>query len=100
MKRILLVLSATILAMALLTSCEDEEKNAANGKKAAVEFCDCLDKGNSKSECESALTGKYSKSEYTSDDFIKAFNEEGKSCGVTISKIYTKDQPSVVRYIE
>lgn len=82
----------------MLVSCEDDEKNADSGRKAAIEFCECLDNDNSKDYCEDALTDKYSKAEYTSSEFIEAFNEEGKSCGVSITKIYTKNQASITWY--
>lgn len=100
MRKTLLTLSVAILVTVLFVSCEDEEKYAADGKQAAIEFCNCLDAGNSKDDCEAALTDKYSKAEYTSDEFINAFNEEGESCGVSITKIYTKDRVSVIQYAE
>lgn len=87
MKKKIFVLAAALMSVTLF-SCDDDD-NAELGRKAAVEFCDCLSSGNSKSECEDALKDKYSKAEYTHSDFVDAFNEVGEpSCGVTI-EVYT-----------
>lgn len=71
------------LAACLLTSCEkDEETLKELGRKAAEEFCDCY-QDNSKDDCLEELKDNYSESEYMSDSFISAFNEES-SCGITL----------------
>jgi len=72
-----------VVSFAILTSCIDY---AEQGEKAAAEFCDCLDEGYSESECEKRFRKNYDRAEYMNDDFISAFNAEGKSCGVTATK--------------
>lgn len=87
MKKIILSVEIALLITVSLAflSCDDED-NEALGKKAAREFCECLEDGNSSSKCEDKLKSKYKELDYTSDDFIEAFNEEGKSCGIKASK--------------
>ena len=85
MKKTLRIFAAIVLMSVTLISCDDDESYAEKGEKAALEFCSCLDAGNTKSECEDALKDKYSKAEYTHSEFVDAFNEAGEpSCGVTI----------------
>lgn len=86
MKKIILPVKIALLITLSLAflSCESED-NETLGKKAAREFCECLDDYSS-SECEDKLKSKYKESEYISDAFIDAFNEEGKSCGIKASK--------------
>lgn len=74
---------AVIIFSVVCMSCTDY---ASQGQKAAVEFCDCLDEGYSESECEKRLRNEYDRVEYMNDDFISAFNAEGKSCGITATK--------------
>jgi len=88
MKRLSATVGIVLFAVAalILPSCDDKEENSSLGRQAAVEFCDCLDRGRSKNDCEKALTSKYDKWDYMSDEFIDAFNDEGESCGITASK--------------
>jgi hypothetical protein len=83
MKRIYVFVVATLMSVAFI-SCADES-NSEKGEKAAAEFCSCLDEGSTGDECLDALKSKYTKAEYTSSDFIDAFNEVADaSCGVTL----------------
>ena len=55
------------------------------GTQAAKEFCDCLYEGNTKDICEEKARDKYSNIEITHKDFVKAFNQEGTACGITLT---------------
>lgn len=82
------ILATTILMSVAFISCEDET-DAEKGEQAAIEFCSCRDAGGTMSECEDELKDKYTKSEYTSSDFVDAFNKYAEpSCDVTL-EIYT-----------
>ena len=82
------ILAVAILMSISFNSCDDES-NSEKGEQAAVEFCNCLDAGNTKDECEDELMDKYSKSEYTNSDFVDAFNKYAEpSCNVTL-EVYT-----------
>jgi len=84
MKRKILMIAMIVVLSSFTSvvfiSCETED-NEGLGEKAAVEFCDCLDDGNTAKECEKKLKSKYREAVYTSDDFIEGFNREGKACG-------------------
>jgi len=81
MKKVLFIV-AVILLPIVFTSCEDDYE--AQGTKAAKEFCDCLKKS-SFSKCNDNFKKKYEKN--TSQDFIDAFNEEGKKCNISVSRL-------------
>ena len=84
MKKVAILVAAILMSISFI-SCDDES-NSEKGEKAAVEFCNCLDAGNTMDECEDALKDKYSKAEYTNSDFVNAFNEVAEpSCDVTMT---------------
>jgi hypothetical protein len=61
-----------------LTACSDLLDASERGKKAAQEFCNCLEE-KEETACEEEFGKKYQNE--TSDDFIDAFNKEGAKCG-------------------
>jgi hypothetical protein len=79
---VFLVLSATVSI--LFPACSEFLDAEERGKKAAEEFCDCLEK-KTESSCTKEFEKKY-KNE-TSDEFINAFNKTGAKCG---AKAYKK----------
>lgn len=85
-KKIVPLISLFLLPSLSVTflSCE-QESNSELGEKAGKEFCNCLDAGNSLDDCENKLKKKYQQYEYTSDDFVKAFNEAAAYCDVYIT---------------
>ena len=81
-----LVLTLLALISVAVFSCEEDKLTLAElGKQAAIEFCDCYKK-DSKDNCLDKLKSKYNQSDYLSDDFINAFNNES-SCSIKLEKI-------------
>jgi len=79
-----LALTSMFFFIALGYACNDVSTSSDNGTKAAKEFCNCLDDGNSVSKCSNDFHDKYGNS--FDDDFINAFNKEGDKCGITATK--------------
>jgi len=81
------------LPICLFSSCNDKEEQEELGRKAAVEFCKCYE-NNSKSSCLDRMKSNYSESDYLSDHFIDAFNDES-SCGIQLEKKYVSSRTAV-----
>lgn len=98
MKKRLFLVGALLLVSLSVTfySCEDEEYDENRGRKAAKEFCDCLDDGYTMKKCNEKFESKYKYED--SEAFIDGFNAEGAKCGISASRKYSNTKEGVVRY--
>jgi len=74
----------SVLIIMFCFCCDEFETDADKGKKAAGEFCDCLNEGYSVSKCNEKFHDKYGKN--FSEGFITAFDKEGKKCNIKVEK--------------
>jgi hypothetical protein len=81
---ILSVILSVALSIAWCSSCDDLDSEADKGKKAAEEFCDCLDDGYTVSKCNEKFHSNYGNN--FSNDFIEAFDKAGKKCDIKAYK--------------
>lgn len=104
MKKLAFPISLIALSFVFSSCGEDEDKDNGQtvklGQQAAVEFCDCYSE-HSKDDCLDKMTSNYSASDYMSDNFIAAFNQQS-SCGIQLEKKYTysKSYPAAIGIAE
>jgi hypothetical protein len=77
-----------ISLLVVFATCSDTLGYTEMGSEAAVEFCECYKK-NSEEKCLENLKDKYKEYQYTSDNFIKGFNETS-TCNIELTKIPVK----------
>ena len=84
LKKVFILSCAAIMACTIaFTACKKKETEADKGKKAAREFCGCLDKPTEAAQeaCALALDLKYNLDQYDEkSDFFKAFIGELLFC--------------------
>jgi hypothetical protein len=78
---VMFVFSATLF----LRCTDTDEYNTQKGREAAGDFCNCYEY-KSRDKCLDELKDNYSKSVYTSNKFISAFNEV-ETCGIKLELI-------------